>query len=107
MPEELSIDQVRKVAALARLRLSDERAEEYGRQLVAILSYVEMLRELDLDGVEPLSTPGDVTNRLDDDQPGETLSPDVLLSMLPESIRAEGGVLGVVPRVLGEGGGGA
>ena len=38
-------DEVRKVARLARLSLTDEEIEEFGRQLTQILSYVETLND--------------------------------------------------------------
>ena len=48
-------DQVRKVAALARLSLDEEEVLTYARQLDAILEYVEQLDELDLTDVEGTS----------------------------------------------------
>ncbi len=50
---ELTPEEVRKVADLARLELSDEEVEQYRRQLSEILAYVAQLNELDLDEVEP------------------------------------------------------
>lgn len=50
----LSPDEVRKVARLARLHLEDEELSALGAQLNDIVGYVEQLREVDTDGVEPL-----------------------------------------------------
>lgn len=47
---------VRKIAALARLRVAPEDEERYVRELKDILAYVEQLQALDVDGIEPTST---------------------------------------------------
>lgn len=47
---------VRKIAALARLRVAPEDEERYVRELKAILAYVEQLQALDVEGIEPTST---------------------------------------------------
>jgi len=98
-PVELSTADVRHVARLARLALSDEQVEHFRTQLAAVLAYVRRLHELDLDGVEPLTHVGDVTNRLDDDEPGPSLATEALLDMAPGSLPP----FVKVPRVLGEG----
>ena len=50
----LSIDQVKHIAKLARLRISDLEIEKYSKDLNQILAYVEQLQELDTQGVEPM-----------------------------------------------------
>jgi aspartyl-tRNA(Asn)/glutamyl-tRNA(Gln) amidotransferase subunit C len=102
MPADpLSPDAVRKVARLSRLALSEERVRQYQTQLASILTYMDRLRELDLTGVEPLTSAADTVNRLDEDTPGPTLPNDTLMRMAPDPappfIR--------VPKVLDEGGG--
>lgn len=49
----LSADQVRHIAALARLELSDAEVARLTGELGAILGYVDQLREVPTDGVEP------------------------------------------------------
>lgn len=100
-PSHLSTQDVRKVARLARLAITDEQAERERGRLAAILTYVERLQTLDLADVEPLSTPLDMTSRLDDDTPGPTISNQVLMDMAPGSHPP----FVKVPKVLGEGGG--
>jgi aspartyl-tRNA(Asn)/glutamyl-tRNA(Gln) amidotransferase subunit C len=46
---------VRKIAALARLRVEPSEEERMARELGAILTYVEQLQALDLSGIEPTS----------------------------------------------------
>lgn len=51
----LTPEQVRHVAKLARLRLSDAEVEKFSGQLSAILDYVAILNEVDTEGVQPTS----------------------------------------------------
>lgn len=53
--EALSIDEVRKVALLARLALTPADEEKFARQLGNILGYVKRLQSVDLTGVEPMA----------------------------------------------------
>jgi aspartyl-tRNA(Asn)/glutamyl-tRNA(Gln) amidotransferase subunit C len=47
--------EVEHVARLARLALSEEEKDKYTSQLGSILGYIEKLKELNTDGVEPTS----------------------------------------------------
>lgn len=51
----LSLDEVRRIARLARLRLSPEEESAFAGQLSAILDHVAQLGELDVSGVEPMT----------------------------------------------------
>ncbi|MDX8407862.1 MAG: Asp-tRNA(Asn)/Glu-tRNA(Gln) amidotransferase subunit GatC [Mariprofundaceae bacterium] len=51
---------VKKVAMLARIRLTDEEAGELGPQMNNIIGYVEQLASVDTEGVEPTAHPHDV-----------------------------------------------
>lgn len=93
----LSLDEVRHVAKLARLRLSDAELEQYRRELSSVLDHIARISELDVEGVEPLAHPVDLVNRLADDQPGESLPVEMVLAIAPE---IEGRYL-AVPKVLG------
>ncbi len=53
----LTIDDVRKVARLARLALTPEEERKFHEQLEHVLEHVEQLRELDLAGVAPTTHP--------------------------------------------------
>jgi aspartyl-tRNA(Asn)/glutamyl-tRNA(Gln) amidotransferase subunit C len=67
----LSSHEVKKVALLARLKLTDEELDKFTSQLNQIVGYVEQLQELNTDDVEPLAHPLPVMNvfRSDDVQP--------------------------------------
>ena len=88
----ISEEQVRHVARLARLALSDEEVEPFRAQLSAILDAVGKVSELDLEGVEPTSHPLEVVNVLDDDVPRPSLSLEDALRNAPD---AEDGFFGV------------
>jgi len=55
MEQRIDAQQVRKVAKLARLELTEQRSEEFTSQLGAILQYVAKMNELDTRDVEPLA----------------------------------------------------
>ncbi len=52
---KITPDEVRHIAALANLRLSEEDTALYARDLEQILAYVDQLNELDTTGVEPMA----------------------------------------------------
>ena len=54
---------VKRVAALSRIRVSDERAEELVPELNTILGFVEQLNEVDIEGVEPMTSVVDMEMR--------------------------------------------
>lgn len=101
MTEQLSQADVRRIASLSRLALRDDEVPVLQRELGTILAYVERLRSAPLEGVEPLTHVGQTGNRLREDVPGPTLTPEALAKMAPE--RFQGFVR--IPKVLGQGGG--
>jgi aspartyl-tRNA(Asn)/glutamyl-tRNA(Gln) amidotransferase subunit C len=58
----IDLDQVRKVALLARLELTAEEEEQFTGQLSSILDYFEQLNELDTTGVEPTTRAIELSN---------------------------------------------
>jgi len=81
----LSIEQVAKVAGLARLKLSPEEQEQMAAQLARVLDYVEILNEVDTDDVEPMAHAVEVTNVLRDDVAGESLPREAALANAPKT----------------------
>lgn len=55
MAGKIDETQVRHVAKLSRLDLTDEEVAQFSTQLSAIIEYIEKLDELDTDSVEPLA----------------------------------------------------
>lgn len=97
----LSLDEVRRIAVLARLRLSPEEEVAFGGQLSAILDHVAQLAELDVSGVEPM------THALAAGERGEVaaLREDALLPGLPPdealaAAPAREGTCFKVPRII-------
>ncbi len=85
MSAPLSIDDVRKVAHLARLRLSDAELQTYTRQLGDVLQYVELLNVVDTADVAPLAHPHETQNVLRPDESRESLPREAALANAPRS----------------------
>jgi aspartyl-tRNA(Asn)/glutamyl-tRNA(Gln) amidotransferase subunit C len=49
-------DTVRRIAHLARIALAEDEVEHLREELNAILAFVEQLSEIDVDGVEPMTS---------------------------------------------------
>ncbi len=60
----VSADQVRHIAKLARIAMSDSELEKLVPELNAIIGWVEQLSEVDTDGIEPLTAVIDQKLRL-------------------------------------------
>ena len=80
----LSIDDVAKVALLARLRLSPDELEMFTGQLNSIVDYVAQLQELDTTDVEPLAHGVEVRNVFRDDVRGPSLPREAALANAPK-----------------------
>jgi len=83
---ELTEKQVKHIAELARLNLSDEEVEKFRRQLSSILEYIEFLNEIDTSNVEPTAQTTDLKNVAREDKPreGQCLSQEEVLMNAPE-----------------------
>lgn len=99
MSAPLTQDDVRHVAKLARLRLSDEAITEQTTKLGAILKYIDKLSEVDIDGVEPMVHAMELVNVLRPDEVGDSLPVEDALRNAPD--RDDN--FFKVPKVLGEG----
>ena len=81
--ERISMDHVRHIAKLARLKLSESEALLYQKDLNSILEYVETLRELDAENVRPMSHVIPMQNVWREDKPGKAGKPEEILSNAP------------------------
>ena len=95
MPVDIDIA---KVARLARLALTEEELELYGRQLADILEHAERVQSLATEGVVPTSHPLPMTNAFRDDVVTGSLDRDDVLAAAPDT---EGGFF-KVPKILDE-----
>jgi aspartyl-tRNA(Asn)/glutamyl-tRNA(Gln) amidotransferase subunit C len=80
----LSIDDVAKVAILARLRVSPDELQMFTGQLNSIMDYVAELQELETTGVEPLAHGIEVRNVFRDDVRGPALPREAALANAPK-----------------------
>lgn len=63
----LTIEEVRKIAKLARIKLSDDEVERFAGQLTNILEYVDILKEVDTENVEPTCQVTGLVNVMEED----------------------------------------
>jgi aspartyl-tRNA(Asn)/glutamyl-tRNA(Gln) amidotransferase subunit C len=84
------------VAHLSRISLSREETEKLGPQLSHILDYIEKLKELDVNGVEPTAHAVPIVNVTRADEPRPSLPHDEALLNAP----AQASGLFVVPKIL-------
>ena len=89
-------EQVRHIARLARIAMSDEEIAALAPELNNILGWVEQLGEVDTEGVEPLTAVIDQKLRLRDDQVNDGDCRDAVLANAPA---AEHGFF-AVPKVI-------
>lgn len=81
----VSPQQVRHIAKLARIAMSDEEIERLAPELNNILGWVEQLAEVNTDGVEPLTAVIDQKLRLRDDVVTDGDIRDAVLANAPEA----------------------
>ena len=81
----VSPEQVRHIAKLARIAMSDAELDRLVPELNNILGWVEQLGEVDTDGVEPLTTVIDQKLRLRDDVVNDGNIRDAVLANAPEA----------------------
>ena len=85
MDNRLSDDEVRHVAKLSRLELTDEQIHHFAGQLSAVLEYVSKLNELDVNNVEPMAHAVDLTDVLRQDEPTEGSDVETALANAPDA----------------------
>lgn len=99
MPGRIDESQVKYVAKLSRLELTDEEVKQFSTQLSAIVEYIEKLNELDTDSVEPLAHCLPIHNVLRKDVIRESLTADQALANAPDRVED----FFKVPKVLDDG----
>lgn len=89
-------DTVLKVAHLSRIKLPDDRVAAMTQELNAILDWIEQLGEVNVDGVEPMTSAVEMTLPMREDEVTDGNIQDQVLANAP---RAEDGFF-VVPKVV-------
>jgi aspartyl-tRNA(Asn)/glutamyl-tRNA(Gln) amidotransferase subunit C len=92
----LDLEQVRRIAHLARIEITDAEAERTLAQLGDIFAMIERMREVDTTGIEPMAHPLGGSQRLRADAVTEADQRSVNLHNAPE--QQDG--LFLVPRVI-------
>jgi aspartyl-tRNA(Asn)/glutamyl-tRNA(Gln) amidotransferase subunit C len=87
---------VRRIAALARIRVEESEVEKLQAELNGILGWIEQLNEVNVDGVEPLTGGARMALKMRDDVVTDGGYPDKVLSNAPERI----GEFYAVPKVV-------
>ena len=92
----LSLDDVRRIAHLARIAVTEADVAAVQQQLNGILGLVEQLKAVDTTGIEPMAHAQDVMLRLRDDRVTETDQHRLFQSIAPQ-VEAD---LYLVPKVI-------
>ncbi len=93
---QISKEDVERVAKLARLRITEEETALFAQQLSTILDYVEQLKAISTEGVDPTATVLDQVNVCREDVVEPSLSVEQAVGNAPD---AEGGAFRV-PRII-------
>jgi aspartyl-tRNA(Asn)/glutamyl-tRNA(Gln) amidotransferase subunit C len=98
MSSGITEDQVRHVAKLSRLRLSEEGVTQMTAKLSAVLGYVSKLNELNVEGVEPMAHAMEMSNVLREDVPTPGMPIEQVLANAPD----QSPPFFKVPKVMGD-----
>lgn len=78
-------EHVLHVARLARLHLDDDEVERFTAELSQVLDHIEVIGELDLEGVEPTDHVVELENVLRPDEPRESWPREQVLAEAPDA----------------------
>ncbi|MGA9659919.1 MAG: Asp-tRNA(Asn)/Glu-tRNA(Gln) amidotransferase subunit GatC [Asticcacaulis sp.] len=92
----IDVATVKKVASLSRLRESDERLQVLAGELNGILGWIEQLNEVDVTGVEPMTTAVEMPTPMRDDVVSDGDKVDQIVANAPNSVDG----FFVVPKVV-------
>ena len=98
MSNALPLETVRRVAFLARLRLSDQELADYATKLGDVLEYVKTLNEVDTSSVQPMVHAVELSNVFREDQVLPSLPRSEALQNAPKT----DGTYFLVPQILEE-----
>ncbi|PPD11362.1 Asp-tRNA(Asn)/Glu-tRNA(Gln) amidotransferase subunit GatC [Methylophilus sp.] len=92
----LNLDDIKRIAHLARIEVSDNEAQETLNKLSGILGLIEQMQAVDTTGIEPMSHSQDVTQSLREDVVTATNQRELFQSIAPAT--QDG--LYLVPKVI-------
>ena len=76
-------DTVRRVAHLARIAVAEGEVENLRGELNAILAFVEQLAEVEVDGIEPMTSVAPMTMKMREDRVTDGGIPDAIIANAP------------------------
>jgi len=92
----LDLEQVRRIAHLARIEITDDEAERTLAQLIDIFAMIERMQAVDTTGIEPMADALGGSQRLRDDVVTESNQRAAVMTNAPEQLNG----LFIVPRVV-------
>jgi len=95
----ISKEQVKHIAKLARIRLNEKEVEKFKRELSSVLDYVEKLKEVDTENVEPISQVTGLENVMREDIPARDKKKERRNKLIKQAPRRKGDYF-KVPRIL-------
>ena len=95
---QITPELIKYLESLARITLTEEEEKKVGAQLQDILTYIDMLHELDTEGIEAMSHSFPITNVLREDEVKPSMTPQEITANAHES--SDGAF--VVPKTVTE-----
>lgn len=92
----LNLEDIKRIAHLARIEVNDNEAQETLNKLSGILGLIEQMQAVDTTGIAPMSHSQDVTQRLRDDVVTQSNQRELFQSIAPAT--QDG--LYLVPKVI-------
>ena len=92
----LDVKEIQKIAHLARLAIEEKDIPQYAQNLSNILELVEQMSAVDTSGIEPMSHPLELPQRLREDTVSESNQRDLFQENAPKVERG----LFLVPQVI-------
>ena len=80
----LTTEEVRHIAALARIAMTDEEVRRVGEEMSQILDNFDVLDQVNTDGVEPMGHSVELTSVMRDDEAAESSSVEDVLANAPD-----------------------
>jgi aspartyl-tRNA(Asn)/glutamyl-tRNA(Gln) amidotransferase subunit C len=87
---------VARIATLARIKVPEAELESLAGELTQILTWIEQLNEVDVAGVEPMTSVAHINMPMREDRVNDGGDPDAILRNAPQAARG----FFVVPKVV-------
>jgi aspartyl-tRNA(Asn)/glutamyl-tRNA(Gln) amidotransferase subunit C len=81
----ISKDEVKNIAALARIGINEKETDKFSRDLSAILDWVEELKKADMENVEPTAHITGSKNQMRDDKEENFENKEGITKLFPEN----------------------